>query len=318
MSLDIPASLAALELLPDSPFPRQALESIIAHRDEMTPHLLDLLVQARTNPEAFIDQPKEILPFYATYLLASFHETRAYRPLVDLLSLDHETVYKLFGDAVTEEMPRLLADVHDGDLTPLHTLIENPSADEYVRDCGIGCLGTLHLRGQIPLEELQRYFAELYDHRLEREPSHIWESLVNYSASLGMVELLPRMRQPHVTELASLMPEDWDYFETIIHTNTRPTGPDRWNQPIPDVVAHLEQWHSTDPDDDINWDIDGIDWDDDELDLEDSGIDTCHDPYFDIRNLPGMPVTAEPKIGRNEPCPCGSGLKHKKCCGKAG
>ena len=27
---------------------------------------------------------------------------------------------------------------------------------------------------------------------------------------------------------------------------------------------------------------------------------------------------APPKIGRNEPCPCGSGLKYKKCCGKAG
>lgn len=23
-----------------------------------------------------------------------------------------------------------------------------------------------------------------------------------------------------------------------------------------------------------------------------------------------------PKIGRNDPCPCGSGKKHKKCCGK--
>lgn len=23
----------------------------------------------------------------------------------------------------------------------------------------------------------------------------------------------------------------------------------------------------------------------------------------------------EPKIGRNDPCPCGSGKKHKKCCG---
>jgi uncharacterized protein YecA (UPF0149 family) len=22
------------------------------------------------------------------------------------------------------------------------------------------------------------------------------------------------------------------------------------------------------------------------------------------------------KIGRNDPCPCGSGLKYKKCCGK--
>jgi len=24
----------------------------------------------------------------------------------------------------------------------------------------------------------------------------------------------------------------------------------------------------------------------------------------------------EPKIGRNDPCPCGNGLKYKKCCGR--
>jgi hypothetical protein len=31
----------------------------------------------------------------------------------------------------------------------------------------------------------------------------------------------------------------------------------------------------------------------------------------------GNPVTFYRKyyIGRNQPCPCGSGLKHKKCCG---
>lgn len=27
-------------------------------------------------------------------------------------------------------------------------------------------------------------------------------------------------------------------------------------------------------------------------------------------------VRTEPKIGRNDPCPCGSGKKYKKCCGK--
>jgi hypothetical protein len=27
------------------------------------------------------------------------------------------------------------------------------------------------------------------------------------------------------------------------------------------------------------------------------------------------PIKASPKIGRNEPCPCGSGKKYKKCCG---
>jgi preprotein translocase subunit SecA len=24
----------------------------------------------------------------------------------------------------------------------------------------------------------------------------------------------------------------------------------------------------------------------------------------------------QPKVGRNDPCPCGSGKKYKKCCGK--
>ena len=27
-------------------------------------------------------------------------------------------------------------------------------------------------------------------------------------------------------------------------------------------------------------------------------------------------VREEPKVGRNEPCPCGSGRKYKKCCGR--
>lgn len=30
----------------------------------------------------------------------------------------------------------------------------------------------------------------------------------------------------------------------------------------------------------------------------------------------GNPIVAEKKTGRNEPCPCSSGKKYKKCCGK--
>ena len=34
------------------------------------------------------------------------------------------------------------------------------------------------------------------------------------------------------------------------------------------------------------------------------------------RKKPGIPlVRAEAKIGRNDPCPCGSGRKYKRCCG---
>jgi preprotein translocase subunit SecA len=30
-----------------------------------------------------------------------------------------------------------------------------------------------------------------------------------------------------------------------------------------------------------------------------------------------QPVRVMPKVGRNDPCPCGSGKKYKKCCGAA-
>jgi SEC-C motif-containing protein len=33
--------------------------------------------------------------------------------------------------------------------------------------------------------------------------------------------------------------------------------------------------------------------------------------------VPEKPIVREaPKVGRNDPCPCGSGKKYKKCCGR--
>ncbi len=49
-------------------------------------------------------------------------------------------------------------------------------------------------------------------------------------------------------------------------------------------------------------------------------IPHIHEPI--IEEMPQMPgkgtpiVRTTPKIGRNDPCPCGSGKKYKKCCGK--
>jgi SEC-C motif-containing protein len=34
------------------------------------------------------------------------------------------------------------------------------------------------------------------------------------------------------------------------------------------------------------------------------------------KTMPKPVFRAEPKTGRNDPCPCGSGKKYKKCCGK--
>ncbi|MCM8828881.1 MAG: SEC-C metal-binding domain-containing protein, partial [Candidatus Omnitrophica bacterium] len=42
------------------------------------------------------------------------------------------------------------------------------------------------------------------------------------------------------------------------------------------------------------------------------------EPSAGAPSVPGVkqqPVRVGTKIGRNEPCPCGSGKKYKKCCG---
>ncbi len=59
-----------------------------------------------------------------------------------------------------------------------------------------------------------------------------------------------------------------------------------------------------------------------------AGYSTTHETYEGenaqreaARNVnrpaaPKQPVKADPKIGRNDPCPCGSGKKYKNCCGR--
>lgn len=52
--------------------------------------------------------------------------------------------------------------------------------------------------------------------------------------------------------------------------------------------------------------------------LEDALYDVVK-AVFEIKDLllPNKPIRRdEPRVGRNDPCPCGSGRKYKQCCGK--
>ena len=52
--------------------------------------------------------------------------------------------------------------------------------------------------------------------------------------------------------------------------------------------------------------IEEDDWFEDQLDFIDQNLGKKSQPY----------IITEPKIGRNDSCPCGSGKKYKKCCGR--
>jgi len=50
--------------------------------------------------------------------------------------------------------------------------------------------------------------------------------------------------------------------------------------------------------------------------LLDDIFDANQDNYIHNENRVNEPVKVEKKVGRNDPCPCGSGKKYKKCCGR--
>ncbi len=210
---------------------------VIARKDEMIPHLLAVLESAYAKPVEMLDGPQEMLPTYAAYLLAQFRETRAYQPLIALLNLENDLPYQLFGDSITEEMHNVLACVFDGDEAPLRALIENPAADEYARSsAGRRSYMVLIHAGRISAADVEHYFQDLFDHKLEREPSHVWNNLCSVSADLGFASLLPHIIKAFEGDLCD------PFFDRLEHMEERITsgGDARWPrgcEPIDDVVT---------------------------------------------------------------------------------
>jgi hypothetical protein len=67
-----------------------------------------------------------------------------------------------------------------------------------------------------------------------------------------------------------------------------------------------------------NFDDDEEDEDFDDGEWEDEWEDELDEDYYDDEDFavpPVLPIRKEgPDVGRNDPCPCGSGKKYKKCC----
>jgi hypothetical protein len=52
-----------------------------------------------------------------------------------------------------------------------------------------------------------------------------------------------------------------------------------------------------------------------DLGLQTGGCPACAIPLTEDEYLRGAELAALPVVGRNDPCPCGSGRKFKKCHG---
>jgi Protein of unknown function (DUF1186)/SEC-C motif len=276
----------------------EALASAESHREALIEPLLSALERGIANPASASTQEGNLFS-YALYLLAKWREPRAYRYVIRWLSLPEEKPFEVGGDIVTQDGARILAAVCDGDPTPIKSLILNRDADPYGRGAGVSALALLAAWAEIPREQVVEYFLWLAQEGLEREPNQVWDSLVAGCADIEALVVLPALHRAYSDGLADpqfMSPEELARVESVPPGRMLEALRER-QPPIDDVAVATSWWSAFEK----NSERDALeeDWNDERLRIE-----------------PEQPYRAPAKVGRNEPCPCGSGKKFKKCCGR--
>jgi hypothetical protein len=292
-------------------FPEGVLRRAQANRDLVAPRLIEVLRSA-TAAARNGEVPEGNAHLFALFLLAEFRAREALPAILEAISLPGELPFDLFGDTITEDVGRILAALVDSPET-LDALIRNGELNEYVRWEAAGTYLHLVRDGRLTREEA---VARLHGHLREAiagGDAVIAEGLVSELISYSPSEAIDDIREAFERELIDPLMISLEEVEKCIaqgkdarlqdsFAHCRPTG-------IEDTVEELRGWWQFDePERSFPPEIDD--------DLGDFGLDDEDDgDYTALREVSSTIRHTTPRVGRNDPCPCGSGRKFKKCCG---
>jgi hypothetical protein len=302
---------------PASVRPVEAIRAAEAARGEINARLIAVIEEThRAAREGNVTAGNGHI--FAMLLLAEFEDTSAFDSVAALCSLPSDTLDRLFGDFITEDLGRVLASLSGGRIDRLAALVEDRTRDEYVRGAALSAVAALVPRRMLPEAAAADYLRYLLRGGLEREPSAVWDEAGNLVLDLYVADLFDDLRAVMRAGLIApgvMGPPDIDdaIREGRAQLRARLDANPHY-APVRDVVAATEWWsHSSAGADDADADDDDSEhWDDDE-----DAFHHCDDPSC-ADHAPTTVRRGAPKVGRNDPCPCGSGRKYKKCCLEAG
>lgn len=286
--------------------PEAALRAATDQRAEMTPLFLREIENylAAPKPDPGLELWNPLL--FIFFLLGQWRETSAYKPLARLLRSPPDDIEALFGDGIVESGQRVMAAVFDGDPQPLYDIILDQGADEYVRSRMCEALGMLVLDGRVPHGEARRFLQDAFTRILPRRDNFTWNGWQSAIAMLADVSLKPLVKQAFDEGVVDKMWMGFEHFEKDLDFCIRNPGqpPGRGSKEFTlfdDAIEELSHWHCFSEkflQEQQQEREARKDW------KPGQGLDFLHDPF----------INPYRDAGRNDPCPCGSGMKFKKCC----
>ena len=181
-------------------FPREAVAQAIAQREAIIPELIRILAEAQHNIEHLSDSDS-MAHIYAMYLLAQFREPRAYPLIVEFFSVPGDIALDTTGDVATEDLGRILASVSCGDIRLMTALVENAHANEYVRVAALRGLLTLVACGEQARDDIVTYYHQLFQGKIARNISFVWNGLVSASNALYPEEVYDDIKHAYDDDL---------------------------------------------------------------------------------------------------------------------
>tara|TARA_R110002073_G_scaffold172365_1_gene329498 strand:- start:1759 stop:2637 length:879 start_codon:yes stop_codon:yes gene_type:complete len=287
MALSLDEILTQLECASGA-LPEVALRAAALHGPEVVAPLIAAIERATREPAQL---PEEYtLHLFALFVLAQRRERGAYGAIVQMCKLSEHDLDELIGDVVTESLPQILASVALGNISLLQELLEDESVCEWVRSSALLAIAASAVEGAISQEQLIGYLEQLWrGDRIARRPCIVWGEMACVAADLGLAEFLADIELTFDQELIIDNIIGWDEAVEDLSGDPprfRPEPPLRYRF-VSDAVAELAPF-----------------W----------GAEQDASEWQKARAV--QPDRGAAKVGRNEPCPCGSGRKFKKCCGQ--
>jgi len=298
-------------------FPFEAVTAARENRAALLPAFLQIIEEC-----CRADAPQRTLDagFIVFHLFGEWREKSAYRPLTRLLRAG-EQAEAMLGDGITTTAHKVMAAVFDGDPQPLYDIIRDPEADEFVRSRMCEVLAMVVLAGELPREEVARFLRELYSESVAPAECFVWDGWQSAIALLGLAELRDLVKQAFDSGLIDPMWLAFEHFERDLDAAVAksPKFDERVRREFTvfgDIVEELSEWHCFSEEyreqlaerEQRLGRQERQEWLLDEDDV--SGLTVLET----LARMSGPATNPHRKVGRNDPCPCGSGKKFKKCC----
>jgi hypothetical protein len=305
---------------PDGELPAELLRSLLARGTAVVPGLIRILQSDIEKVRAGVDLEADA-SFFAFVLLGLIGDPSALPVMIDAISLPASMIDTLLGDLIHELLPLFIVKLSHGNVNLVKDLIANRDLYLYVRWSLAGCYLHFVREGLMTREAA----AALLEQHLNDEIQY-----PSYELNAGLALELARLAVPSSLDTIRRACDSENFDETVVTLaelekdfsdgDTKFASAINGLHPLDfDVVDELSQWASFQPESPKV--LHNHTREEEELqphDLRSSGdaTDRNRPQWLSCEEAaPPRTIVSEKCPGRNDPCPCGSGKKYKKCCG---